>query len=180
MIVRLATNTLLWEAFVSSFDMHFWLSVFMKLPFIFTQQCGEYSYWILLEKLYTPLFTARVRPRPHKRTFWDDHTCIHEFLGWPYMYACVRVCGLQPINTSSPHSCWPIRSRLRPPHLFCSGALKYFSLVAFLGRVSPAGSVSLPTRFPWLTFTSPCWSLLLHSISQTNAYLSSLWGHSLY
>ena len=62
--------------------------------------CGGHAHWNLLESRHATNQSTRA-----SATRWKN------VLKRPYINACVRACGSQPIITSSPHPSWPIRSR---------------------------------------------------------------------
>ena len=82
---------------------------------------GGHAYCNLLENMCTPLIKSRVCQLPQNVS---DR---------PY----VRAFCSQPINTSSPHSSWPMRSRQRSPYLVWSDSLEHISLSAFCVALNP-------------------------------------------
>ena len=117
-------------------------------------------HWNLLENKYTPLIKTHMRQRPQNDLLKDVRTSE-------------RVCGSQPINASA---LW-LTNQVAAAQ---SGAFEDSSLAGFLLGASPAGSASLSSSCPYLSSTPTCWSLLIHSLSLANAYIFSVWGHSLY
>ena len=80
---------------------------YMKLQSMFNLWGPHH--WNLLENKRTPPIRAHMRQQPQK--VWN-------------VRARERARGSQPINTASPHTGWPIRSRQRPLYIAQSGALE--------------------------------------------------------
>ena len=115
-------------------------------------------HWNSLEYKYTPLIGARIRWRPHNRTFWKEHL---------YMRAPVLVVPNQSMLRGRTLADQSDRaSDLIYSLLSCA----WTHLDGFLRRTSPAGSVSFVFDCPQFTLTPPSWSLLIHSISRAKAY----------
>ena len=128
-------------------------------------------------KVHVERFVATTPLEPSRKlvhdTNWGTHaSATSERSGHTHVRVCVRASDSQPINASSPHSGWPIRSRQRlPRHFPCRLPASRFT--RWFG-VSPL-SLSLALLYTYVLVT-----VNTESLSSQRLSFLPLWGHSLY